>query len=63
MILRKDIKPGVKVQRGYTELGNFYYGGSLNILLFSQGLVSPAVQTRMGNQIGIINVGTTPPVQ
>ena len=63
VVLRKDIKPNVKVQRGYTELGNFYYGGSLNILLFSEGLVSPAVQTRMGNQIGIINVGITPPVK
>jgi phosphatidylserine decarboxylase len=63
VVLRENIKPGVEVKRGYTELGNFYYGGSLNILLFSKGLVSPAVQTRMGNQIGIINVGTTPPVQ
>lgn len=61
VVLRENIKPGVEVQRGYTELGNFYYGGSLNILLFSKGMVSPAVQTRMGNQIGIINVGTAPP--
>jgi phosphatidylserine decarboxylase len=63
VVLRDDIKPGMEVKRGYTELGNFYYGGSLNILLFSRGMVSPAVQTRMGNQIGIINVGTTPPVE
>lgn len=63
VVLHKNIKPGVKVKRGYTELGNFYYGGSLNILLFSPGMVSAAVQTRMGNQIGVINVGTTPPVK
>lgn len=63
VVLRDDIEPGAKVERGYTELGNFYYGGSLNILLFSAGLVSPAVQTRMGNQIGIINVGKAPSVQ
>ncbi len=63
VVLRKNIlKPGARVKRGYTELGNFYYGGSLNILLFSPGMVSPAVQTRMGNQIGIINIGTTPPL-
>jgi len=63
VVLREDIKPGTTVKRGYTELGNFYYGGSLNLLLFSEGLVSPAVQTRMGNQIGLINVGTPPPVE
>ncbi|WP_126454396.1 phosphatidylserine decarboxylase [Sulfuriflexus mobilis] len=63
VVLRKNIRPGEKVTRGYTELGNFYYGGSLNILLFSPGMVSPAVQTRLGNQIGVINVGTTPPVK
>ena len=63
VVLRSHIKPGVEVVRGYTELGNFFYGGSLNILLFSEGLVSPAVQTRMGNQIGIINVGTAPGVK
>jgi len=54
-LLRKDIKPGAEVKRGYSELGNFFYGGSLNIPL-SKGMVSPAVQTRLGNQIGIINV-------
>jgi phosphatidylserine decarboxylase len=62
VVLRENIKPGVEVKRGYTELGNFYYGGSLNLLLFSKGMVSPAVQTRLGNQIGIINVGIIPPV-
>jgi phosphatidylserine decarboxylase len=63
VVLRENIKPGAEIKRGYTELGNFYYGGSLNILLFSKGMVSPAVQTRLGNQIGIINIGTTPPVK
>lgn len=51
---------GGKVQKGKTKLGNFFFGGSLNILLFSKGMVSPAVQTRMGNQIGIVNIGTSP---
>ncbi len=46
-----------KVKRGYTRLGNFLYGGSLNILLFSKGLATGAVQTRMGNQITLFNVG------
>ncbi|MCP4658675.1 MAG: phosphatidylserine decarboxylase [bacterium] len=60
VVLDPDIQPGKQVKRGYTRFGNFYYGGSLNILLFSEGLVSGAVQTRLGNQIGIINVGTAP---
>ena len=51
---------GGKVQKGKTKFGNFFFGGSLNILLFSKGMVSPAVQTRMGNQIGVINIGTSP---
>lgn len=54
------VKKGDRVKRGYTELGNFYYGGSLNILLFSKGLATPAVQVRLGNQIGIFNAGTAP---
>ncbi|MEC7584675.1 MAG: phosphatidylserine decarboxylase [Planctomycetota bacterium] len=58
VVLDDAIKPGAKVKRGYTRLGNFYYGGSLNILLFSKGMVSPAVQSRMGNQIGIIDIGS-----
>ncbi len=53
----------VGVQRGVTRLGNFVYGGSLDILLFSKGLVqSAAVQTRLGNQIGLFDVGQSPPV-
>jgi len=48
------------VTRGYTELGNFFYGGSLNIMLFSKGLLSPAIQVRLGNQVGILNAGTSP---
>jgi phosphatidylserine decarboxylase len=56
------VKKGDRIKRGYTELGNFYYGGSLNILLFSRGIASPAVQVRLGNQIGILNAGESPPV-
>ena len=51
---------GGKVKKGKTKFGNFLFGGSLNILLFSKGMISPAVQTRMGNQIGVINIGTAP---
>ena len=51
---------GKKVKKGKTKLGNFFFGGSLNILLFSKDMVTPAVQTRMGNQIGIINIGKSP---
>lgn len=51
---------GAKVQKGYTRLGNFLYGGSLNILLFSKGISSGAVQTRLGNQITLLNAGTAP---
>ena len=58
----KNVVNGANVKKGVTEFGNFYFGGSLNILLFSpiEGangatMVSPAVQTRMGNQIGILN--------
>lgn len=51
---------GASVKRGYTELGNFFYGGSLNILLFSKGIASPAIQVRLGNQIAILDAGTTP---
>ena len=57
VVLDDAIKVGATVRKGISRLGNFYFGGSLNILLFSKGMVSPAVQTRMGNQIGIINVG------
>ena len=53
-------KVGGKVQKGKTKFGNFFFGGSLNILLFSKDMISPAVQTRMGNQIGVINIGTSP---
>ncbi len=61
VVLDDDIKKGKIVKRGYTRLGNFLYGGSLDILLFSKGLASGAVQTRMGNQIALFNIGKTPP--
>ncbi|MBT5374609.1 MAG: phosphatidylserine decarboxylase [Rhodospirillaceae bacterium] len=58
--LNKEIVPGKVVKRGFTEIGNFYYGGSLNILLYSKGLAGNPVQTRMGNLINLFNVGTSP---
>lgn len=57
VVLNTGIKPGVKVKKGYTELGNFYYGGSLNILHYSKGLASGVTQVRMGNQINVLNLG------
>lgn len=51
---------GGEVTKGKTKFGNFFFGGSLNILLFSEGMITPAVQTRMGNQIGVINIGKSP---
>ncbi|MEJ2229116.1 MAG: phosphatidylserine decarboxylase [Alphaproteobacteria bacterium] len=65
---KKNVKNGAMVKKGVTEFGNFYFGGSLNILLFSPivgpdnaTMVSPAVQTRMGNQIGILNTPYSAP--
>jgi len=58
--LDEGIVPGKVVKRGFTEIGNFYYGGSLNILLYSKGLAGSPVQTRMGTQINLFNVGTPP---
>ncbi len=60
VVLDPDIVKGKQVTRGETRLGNFFYGGSLNILLFSKGLASGVVQTRLGNQITLLNVGETP---
>jgi len=62
VVFAPGVVEGARVRKGVTEFGNFFFGGSLNILLFSpiQGtdgtqMVSPAVQTRMGNQIAILN--------
>lgn len=55
VVLNDAVKRGARVVRGRTQLGHFRYGGSLNILLFSKGLMAPAVQTRMGAQIGLLN--------
>lgn len=52
-------KVGSAVRKGKTKFGNFFYGGSRDILLFSKDMVSPAVQIRMGNQIGV-NIGALP---
>ena len=51
------VKKGDMVKKGYTELGNFYYGGSLNIILYSKGLASGVTHVRMGNQINVFNLG------
>jgi phosphatidylserine decarboxylase len=63
VVLADGLGEGVRVTKGVTPFGSFKFGGSLDILLFSpiQGIegapamVSPAVQTRMGNQIAIFN--------
>lgn len=61
VVFSDQVKPGAQVTKGITPFGNFFFGGSLNIMIFSpiEGtdaqMVSPAVQTRMGNQIGILN--------
>jgi phosphatidylserine decarboxylase len=60
VVLDDDIVPGAEVSRGYTRLGNFLYGGSLDILLFSKGLASGAVQTRLGDQITLLRAGKEP---
>ncbi len=60
VVLNDDIVPGAVVKRSYTHLGNLYYGGSLNILLFSKGIASPAIQVHLGNQIAILNAGEIP---
>ncbi len=60
VVLDPDVEKGFEVTRGETRLGNFYYGGSLNIMLFSEGLASGVVQTRLGNQITLLNVGEPP---
>lgn len=52
--------PGKVVKRGYTRLDHFQYGGSLNLLLFSRGLASGAIQTRLGTQIDLFEVGRDP---
>lgn len=52
--LSPDIAPGAVVRRGDTRLGHFAYGGSLNILLFSAGLLEPGVRVRLGAQIGVM---------
>lgn len=57
VVIKDDIKPGTRVKKGYTELGNFFYGGSLNILLYSKGLAGAPVQVRMGNQINVFKLG------
>jgi phosphatidylserine decarboxylase len=60
VVLDDDVVPGAKVKRGYTRLGNFLYGGSLDILLFSKGLAGGAVQTRLGDQITLLRAGEEP---
>ncbi|MDP7070301.1 MAG: phosphatidylserine decarboxylase, partial [Phycisphaerales bacterium] len=62
VVLSKDCAVGNQVKRGYTRLGNFLYGGSLNILLFSEGLVDgAAIKCRLGEQITMYDIGSPPP--
>ncbi len=61
VVLDDRLVPGSAVKRGYTRLGNFYYGGSLIVILFSKGLTTSAVQTRLGNQIAVLNMGRADP--
>jgi len=58
LVFKADIKVGKQLKKGYTELGNFFYGGSLNILLYSKGLAGSSTQVRMGNQINVLKLGT-----
>lgn len=60
VFLDADVEKGFRVTRGETRLGGFLYGGSLDILLFSRGLASGVIQTRLGNQITLLNVGDEP---
>lgn len=62
VVLAEGVAQGASVVKGVTPLGNFFYGGSLDILLYSKGLAGAAVQTRMGNQINVLNVGEAPAV-
>lgn len=69
VVFHKGVKDGAKVTKGVTPLGNFFFGGSLNIMLFSPisnidgsyPMVAPAVQTRMGNQITTLNTPYSAP--
>jgi len=67
VVFADEVKVGAAVKKGVTPFGNFFFGGSLDILLFSPiegtdaSMVSAAVQTRMGNQIGILNTPYAPP--
>ena len=52
----------VAVKAGNSRFGHFLYGGSLNLLLFSKGLVQTgAIQTRLGNQIGLFDTSNSAP--
>ncbi|MFI9235693.1 phosphatidylserine decarboxylase [Streptomyces sp. NPDC053079] len=48
----KNLDEPVKVKKG-DEIGNFTYGGSLNILLFEHGRF-PALQLHQGQRIGVL---------
>lgn len=60
VVLDENVMTGKTVKRGYTRLGNFLYGGSLDILLFSKGLAGGAVKTHLGTQINLFDIGKTP---
>ena len=61
VVFAPGVERGPRETKDVTAFGDFYFGGSLNILLFSPidgtdvQMVGPAGQTRMGNQISILN--------
>ncbi len=58
----RDISKPVPLVRG-EELGNFYYGGSLFIMVFEKGSYgSGAIKVRLGNQIGTFDTKGNEPV-
>ena len=60
-IVGATVSDPVPVKAGNSRFGHFLYGGSLDILLFSKDLVqSSAIQTRLGNQIGLIDTMKSP---
>lgn len=52
VVLDRDVRVGCSVERGTTRLGNFAYGGSLNLIFFSKDLLEPGLRVRLGAQIG-----------
>lgn len=51
VVLADGVEADARVTKGVTELGRFYYCGSLNILLLSVGMIDPAIQTRWATRL------------